>query len=193
MGEQQQDGRAQGEVEEPTDAVTSIPTPSQLLQGSSNLPELPLDPEMHEALNDVTSWRSNTSQELTDLPHRTCDASSDTIAFNRGLWTWLTSMAGSKPAGSLLRRFTAEEQQALVEGHDVMTKRMGLLQDFLNRLSSVVGERSAQLQQAGAALADILNDNAILMGSIETSKDTSQKHINKLIQAAANLRVSSGC
>jgi hypothetical protein len=100
-------------------------------------------------------------------------------------------MGGSKPAG-LLRPFTEEEQQALVEGHALLTRRMGLLQNFLVHLSSVVGDRSAQLQQAGAALAGTLADNAHLMDSIETSKETSQKHLSNLNQAAVNLQVSQG-
>jgi hypothetical protein len=85
IGGQQQDGGAQGTGGESVDAATTIPTPSQLLQGKSSLPELPLDETLDQALQNVTGWRSYTSRDLTRLPQRTCGTSSDTIAFNHGL------------------------------------------------------------------------------------------------------------
>jgi hypothetical protein len=188
MDEQQQVGAAQSAHAVSSHSVTLTSGPSSFLQGNSSLPELPLDPELRQAITNITHWRAYTSGELGDLPQRSLDTCSDTIAFNHGLWTWLTSMTGNKPAG-LLRPFTSEEQQALVEGHAVLSRRMGELQKFLVHLGELVGARTDQLQQASSALADTLNDNACLMATINSSKDTTQKYLTKLSQAAANLEV----
>jgi len=185
MGEQLQVGGAQSADGVSLHSTTLISDSSLLLQGNSSRSELSQDPELRQAITNITHWRAYTSSELGDLPQRSSGAGNDPIAFNHGLWTWLTSMTGSK-----LRPFTPEEQQALKQGHAVLSRRMGELERFLVHLGQVVGERTAQLQQASAVLADTLNDNARLLASINSSKDTTQQHLSNLSQAAANLEVS---
>jgi hypothetical protein len=164
-----------------------------LLQEDEGLPELPadpiLDPDLHQALDNVTQWRANTYQELRELPQRNPYAFSDGTLVERDIWTFMSSLAGCQ-AASLLRPFTPEEQQALEEGHAVLSRRMGELQDCLFHLSQLLGERTAQLQQAGAGLADTLNYNDRLMYEINHTEAISQKHLTKLIQADIHLEVS---
>jgi hypothetical protein len=151
-----------------------------------------MDPALCRALLDLTNLEDMMSEELGGLSQLTLDSCNIKDVFEEDMFTCLVDLVSSWPPGSAWRPFTAEEQQALEDGHIRLQMLMGQMQGYLSSLSRLLGARAAQLQQDSTALAATLKDHSRLLYEITYTTDASQKTLRKLGHASAHLKVSSG-